>query len=241
MANFHRAGGGLPWAEYGRVCSWVVGHLWRINAWQHALDALLIPPRLRLRLRCVRWSRWQRVDHLAGAGIVQLRSCLMLNCSGIALQTLNMSLQPVVLELQLLHLLLQSLGLLALARERGQSVMTEDHPVAHNYDQRPDGERGHATTPNRRATVHSSHSGRVHVRLRVVLHHSHAKLSSPLKYRALKRVTVTGRAPRNHTCLYLVCQAHSTLPQTICIPPRSRCPAVAPIVLFRTERFVILS
>jgi hypothetical protein len=78
--------------------------------------------------------RRQRVDHFARPSVVQLLASLMLNRIRITLKPLNMPLQKVILPLKASQLQLQALGVLSLLLIHRQTVLAEDHVVAHRND-----------------------------------------------------------------------------------------------------------
>ena len=93
------------------------------------------------RLRLIRRTR-QRIDHLARPRVMQLFASLMLNRIRVILQPHNMVLQPIVLTLQLLHLDIQSMGLLPL-------LLIYSQPIRPKHDVIPNADRKHCrSTPS---------------------------------------------------------------------------------------------
>lgn len=62
---------------------------------------------------------------------MELLASLMLNRSGVILQTIYMPPQPVILSLQQLHLLLQRASLLPFMQKNRNSVVAEDYTIRH--------------------------------------------------------------------------------------------------------------
>ena len=67
---------------------------------------------------------------------MQLLTRLMLNGGGIVLQLVYMVVKTGILRLQLLHLLLQTAGLLALVSKYSETIVPEDHAVTHHQHER---------------------------------------------------------------------------------------------------------